>query len=375
MSRTLMLIASLLFVASPLSIGRAQTASDVEPQVFDGLSSDLKNLVINIPVWMASHVPAMMPWTGNGAGIDMDRDGGDFSIGINLARIGVMNQFSQVGAGTEFLDLETSLPGLFPWPQFGVNVGVSLGAGFEIGADVMFLPEMDLNPMDGVSVGVEFFQASVGILWRINEASAALPSFGIIASGSIYHGNLEIGANHQEPYTFETDVNTPQGPQKVTTEGNWRFFAGPDFNWTFYQVNLELRASWDVTVFRPYLGLGFGMTFGETGTGASFSAEATIERVAGQPTSGTTNFQERIEYSTPAAQYMFRPLLGFDIVAGLVAINLQMELSVVEHDNVNTDVGQAAESLDPSQDLPFNKAKDSETSAAFVASLGVRFQF
>jgi|GEM_PF-1374612 len=371
------LLSSILLLALAIPGGAAaQTAADVGPQIQNQLGSDVKSIVLNMPVWMASHVPAMMPWSGNGAGIDMDRDGGDFSIGLNLAKIGVMNQFSSVGAGTQLVDLESLLPGVFPWPQFGINLGLSLGAGFEIGADIMFLPELDLNPADGLTVNAEFFQAAVGIGWRINKPDGALPTFFLSASGSIYHGNLEVGVNHRAPYSYDSVVDVPgSGPQTVTTEGEWQFDGGPDFNWTFYQVNVELRMAWDLEVFRPYFGLGVGFTFGEASSGALFSAQASIDRVAGQPTSGTEGFAEQVNYSTPAAQYLFRPLLGFDIVAGIVAINLQLELSLIQHDNLNTNVGDAADSLDPTQDVPFNKAREATTAAAFVGSLGLRFQF
>ncbi len=359
----------------PTSAGAQATAAEVAPSVQNQLGDDVESLVLNMPVWMASHVPSMMPWTGNGAGIDLDRGGGDFSIGLMPVRIGLMNQFSTVGAGTELVDLESLLPGVFPWPQLGVTLGVSLGAGFEIGADLMFLPRLDLNPASGLTVSAELFQAAVGIGWRINAPSGPLPTFFLSASGSIYHGKLEVGANHTAPYSYDAVVDTSAGPQTVTTEGQWQFNGGPEFFWTFYQVNVELRMAWNIEVFRPYFGLGVGFTFGDASGEAAFATQATIERVAGEPSEGTEGYDETVRYSTPAAQYMFRPLLGFDIVAGIFAVNLQLELSIIQHDNLNTDVGAAADSLDPTQDVPFNKAKDAQTSATFVTSLGFRFQF
>lgn len=336
-------------------------------QIQERLGNDIKSLVVNMPVWMSSHLPAMMGFSGNGAGIDMDRDGGDFSIGLTPIKLGVMNQFSQVGAGTEIIDLESLLPGLFPWPQFGLNFGIGLGAGFEIGGDFQFLPELDLNPATGLTVSTFAIAASLGVSWRVNEAEGALPSFSLGVSGSYYHGYIEVGVGFSE--TYEHEVDRPGGGTETVT-GSWAFNGGPRFSWDLFQVAAELRVAWDLEVFRPYVGFGFGFNFGDTTGEAEFDASATLA-----DTGETVTFNEKVSYSTPAASYLVRPLLGFDIVVGIVAINLQMELAVLMQDNLNLDLGEAAGSFDPTQEVPFNKAKESQTSAAFVTSLGLRFQF
>ena len=359
-------LAALSVAWLPAPTARADQARD---DVLGQLTSDVQAVTVGLPIWMSQHLPAMMAETGTGAGINLSDDAGGFSIGLIPVRLGLMNQFNDVGKGTQLLELDKVLPGNFPWPQFGAVLGIGLGSGFELGADFQFLPKMDLAAGDNVDVSVGLFSIGGSLRWRMNDASGAVPAFVLGVGGSYYQGFLAAGGGYVGPYSYDTQA----GP----ATGTFSFAGAPRVEWNLAQINVELRTGWKLGVVRPYLGLGVGMTFGDAVGSAKVRAQATIDSVAGQDVNQQPVFFEDQSFSfrSPAAKWTFRPHVGLDLVLGPIAITTQVDLAVMNQDRVSADVSGAAGSFDPSENILYNQAsKSSQTSAALVGTVAIRFQ-
>jgi hypothetical protein len=370
--RTLLAVTLALTVATAtLTAAPAVRAQAARDAVLTQLGKDVSTVTVNLPIWLSRHLPAMMPQTGLGAGIDYDRDsGGSFALGLILARVGVMNQFSQIGRGTSLMELDDRLPGNVPWPQFGAVVGVGLGAGFQIGLDLQFVPKLDVAVGSNVNVSVATFAASLALRWRINEPDGALPSFILGVGASHYRGLMEVGAGFEERYSYDTAA----GP----AEGTYTFDGAPRVTWELWQPNVEFKIGWRLGPIRPFLGLGVGMTFGESTARAALRATATIDTIDGQPVGDNPVFYEnrQIDFSAPAAKWLFRPHVGLDIVMGIAAFTLQLDLAVMNQDRVAAGLPEAAAGYTAVDNPLYNEAsQDSSTAAALVATLAFRLQF
>ena len=356
-------------------VGQPQKAN-AQAEVLDTLASDLGALSVNTPIWLARHLPAMMGQSGMGAGIDLAGDGGGgFSLGIIALHMGLMNQFNEVGKGTQLLGMEASLPANLPWPQFGLTAGLGLG-GIELGADVRFIPETDLALGELISTTVGLISVSGSVRWRINEPAGPLPALVIGVSGGFHQGTMKIGAGFKSAYAVPATV---PGVGTGTVEGFYEFSGSPVMEWDLYQVAPEVRLGWEVGPIRPFIGLGAGFTFGEITGGAELTATVTVEKVAEQTVSEDPLIHKDTTayYTTPPAMFTMRPYVGVDIVLGIVAITAQLDLAIMTQDGLGTDLTGAAESFMPSDgDILYNEAaKESTTSAALVTTVAARIQF
>ncbi len=353
-----------LMLATPT---RAQSTEDDLRQM---LGNDMTALGVNLPVWMAQHLPAVMAPVGLGAGSGIDDDSGGFKLGI-LTRLGLFNNLDDIGRNLELIDLQPVLPSLMPWPQLGVVFGIGLGDGLELGFDVQFIPDMDIAA-EGVNLKAFLFSGAATFRWRVNKADGALPAFIVGLGGSYYTGSFEVGAGFEEAYTETIEGRTVEGRVRIDT--------APGVSWDLFQFSPEVRLAWDIgNVFRPFVGIGLGLTFGEVGDQLSVKAQATIDRVDGQPVNeDPVVYEDRVAlYSTEPAMWTLRPHVGFDVVVGMFAFTAQLDLAIMGKDEINTDVAEAANSFDLSdEDFLFNEnARNSQTQSALIATFAMRLQF
>ena len=352
--------------------GTAQADSQSLNTSVTKLTGDLGIVGVNTPVWLAQHLPAMMNQSGLGAGIELADKSGGISFGIIPLHLGVMNQFNQVGQGTEVLRFDKTLPAVLPWPQVGVTLGIGLGNGLELGADARFMPKTDfaLNDQIGVEVGV--LSASTTLRWRINSAKGGMPAFVIGIGGAYSKGTMDIGAGFQNAYS----ISTSQG----TIEGTYLFEGSPRMSWEIFQISGELRVGWKLGAFRPYLGFGFGYSFGEVAGATSLKARVTVDKVGGQAVSEAPKVEEYQDeyFVTTPAKFTLRPMFGLDFVFGIFDITLQAELALMTQEQLSlSDVDSAVRDLVSSNgDSLFDQASRQATvSAALVTTLAMRLQF
>jgi hypothetical protein len=347
-------------------------AQSEQAEVLGKLANDIAVLTVNTPIWLASHIPSMIQQTGTGAGIDLSTDAPGFAIGVFPLRIGIMNQFNQVGYGTQVLKLDQKLPSNVPWLQFGATAAVGLSHGIELNADFQFIPDMDLNIAEDLSLRVAVVSVAGALRWRINESKWGIPAFTIGFGAGYYHGLMELGAGFSSPYTVPTSYGD--------IEGTYKFQGGPKMTWDLWQLTPELRIGWKAGPVRPYLGFSYSYTGGVVTGKSSLKAEATVERVAGNPVAEepTIYTDTGLEFDAPAAKHTLRPHVGLDIVIAMVAITLQVDFAIMANDKIDEDsIGNAAGSFDPGDDnfLYSEASAKATTSAAIVSTLALRLQF
>lgn len=375
--------AGLLTLAS-MAPAQAQSRAEVDElleqwnPVDDSITryaTDVTRLAANTSVWLAHHLPAMMSQAGAGAGIGVGDNAGGISIGLIPVRVGLMNQFAAtVSQDLEVIDIRDDLPANLPWPQFGVTVGVGVGFGIEIGADFQFIPDIDVTVADSVSIKVGMLAANGALRWRVNEASGALPAFSIGLSGGYYRGNLDLGADYGNTYTYSAD--SPIGP--VDLEGHYSFSGAPTIDWELFHVAPEVKIAWDIAgIFRPYIGFGFGLNFGSVTGGATMQGEAAVDSVAGYTITKEPQFWQKAEtiVTTEPAKYTLRPFLGFDIALAFFAITLQIEGAIMDSEPGTVDLADTAGDFDATSSGGVLGGESSGTAAALVGTLAVRFQF
>ncbi|MCB9728164.1 MAG: hypothetical protein H6746_06765 [Deltaproteobacteria bacterium] len=359
-------------LATSASLARADEATD---EVLARIRNDVTALSVNTPIWLAQHLPATMAETGLGGGITIGDEAGGVSIGLMPVRIGVFNQFSQVGRGTTLIGFEDALPGNLPWLQFGASVGVGLSHGVELGVDVQFIPKMDVGFGNSVRLETTMISLAGALRWRVNHAHGAVPALVIGVGGSYYGGKIAMGAGYSSDYSLTTQ--TTAGP--ATIEGTYEFSGAPQASWALYQLSPEVRLAWKLGPVHPYLGFGLGFTWGDVTGGARLKARATVDRVNGQAVNEPDVLYEEAGdlYSTEPARYLLRPHIGIDFVIGPFAITTQVALAVTNQDKLGGDLGEAASTFNPGADGGFlynDASKSSQTSAALVATLGLRLQ-
>lgn len=366
----------LSFVAVSAAVvlgGPAQAASpsEIETELVGSMKNDLTALSVNLPVFLSQHLPAVMAPVGIGAGSGIGDDAGGFSIGL-LGRVGLFNNFDDVGAGMSVVDLQPALPSLLPWPQLGAVIGVNLGSGFELGADIQFVPPMDISG-EGVDLHAELIAAALTARWRVNQASGAVPAFIIGVGGSYYGGRFEIGKGYTSQYADTLDDGT-----QVT--GHVSINSAPGVGWSLFQVSPELRVAWDIGgVFRPYFGFGVGFGFGTVSDHVNLRASATVDTINGQPANqAPVVYDEAVaSFETKPAMYTLRPHLGFDLVIGIFAFTAQLDLAIMGKDKIDANFDEAVENFlnDDPNFLYSQNARNSQTQAAAILTFATRLQF
>jgi hypothetical protein len=362
------------FVAVPMiSLTLLAPAAHAAPEdeILGTFGADLGRLSVNLPVWLSQHLPSVMAPVGLGAGSGIGDDSGGFSFGL-MTRIGAFNRLPDIAYGLEMIDVGDALPSLLPWPQLGAVFGVNLGDGFELGADIQFIPTMDIAA-PGVNLKASLIAASVTARWRINKADGLLPAFVIGIGGSYYSGDFSVGAGYENAYEETLDDGT-----RVT--GTARIDAAPGVNWSIFQAVPELRLAWDIGgIFRPFVGFGAGVSFGSVGNSLKLKGSVTIDTINGNPVNQAPETYEStaFSFSTSPARYSLRPHLGFDVVLGMFALTVQADLVLSGKDRINADLDDAVEtwmSNDPNYLFNAN-TRGSQTHNALVFTAVARLQF
>jgi len=338
--------------------------------LLDDVLSDVTRLSANTAVWLAQHLPAAMPQTGMGSGLNLSEDFG-IALGVIPLRLGVFNQFDEVAKDMKVLEIGDMLPAAMIWPQFGVSIGIGLGLGIEVAADLQFVPDMNVTLLDEVDVTVGVISASASARWRINDPWGPLPAFIVGVGGAYYAGTMKISAGQSDTFTIPMEFEILGQTFGSEVQGTYGFNMAPEVSWTLYQICPEVRLAWELGPFQPYLGLGLGLAFGEVVGGATVSAEISVETVDG----GTfPHALEKVERTyenlsaTEPAKYTLRPHVGFDIDLGLFALTAQIDVAIMA---AGTDELKAV-NPDVVNDIT---AKGAKTSVALVGTIAARVQF
>ena len=366
LARALAALVALGLVGGPAA---APARADEASELIDMLRGDLTAIGLSLPVWMAQHLPAVMPSTGLGAGVGLSDDSGGFTLGV-LTRVGLLNNFSDVAYGLQLADLSAVVPELMPWPQLGLVAGFGLGDGVEIGADVQFIPNLDIAGED-ISLKAGLIAVGATLRWRVTRADGAVPALVVGLGASYYRGSFTLGVGYEQPYSETVDGHT--------AEGTVRFSSAPAVDWSILEANPEVRLAWDLGgIFRPYVGLGVGLATGTISNDVNVKARLTIATIDGQPSGEVRDYSEDlVGFETTPALYTLRPHVGFDLVLGVVALTVQADFAITGKDKINTDFESAAGSFDVSDpNFLFNQnARGSQSNGALVVTAALRAQF
>jgi len=361
---------TLLALALALPALPREVRADTSGELISLLRDDLTAIGVNLPVWLSQHLPAVMPSTGLGAGSGLSDDDGAITFGL-LTRVGLLNNFNDVGYGLELVDLSGTLPELMPWPQLGAVLGVGPGHGLELGADVQFIPNLDIAG-DGIDLKVGLISVGATLRWRVTKADGLLPALVFGLGASYYRGSFALGVGYEQPFTETVDGHTAVG----TTQ----FSSAPTVNWSLFEANPEIRLAWDLGgIFRPYIGLGVGLAGGTVSNDVSVKARLTVDTIDGQPANQDPILYEEdvVAFETGPALYTLRPHVGFDLVLGVVAVTVQADFAVMGKDKLNSDFESAAGSFDLTDpNFLYNQnARGSQSEAAVVVTAAARAQF
>lgn len=356
-------------------------AQDATQELMNQINHDIQSLSVNTPIWIAQHVPASMPTSAIGAPPEHG-DGPGFSMGIVLPRLGLFNQFNEVGEGTEFLGFEDQLPGNMLWPQFGVTASLMLGIGLEASVNIEGVPNMSLGG-DTATVEVGNFSAGGNLRWRLSPAIGPLPGLVIGVGASYSTGTMKFGVSNKAGYTIPLQVDNGQGGFIETdVTGTYSFIGGPEMAWEMVQVAPEVRLVWAVGPVKPFVGLSVGITEGTVQGGANVTTRIEVDAIeaAGVTlddsqtyTNSTTNL-----FSTEPARYTVRPHVGVDFDLGALSIAAQLDIAFLNNDQLSTEIDtEALNDFDPEQEggMFGDAQQDSQSSVALVGSLAMRIVF
>jgi len=371
-------VISLMVLISWTPTSRAQ---DATAELMNQIGHDVTALSVNTPIWLAQHLPATMPSSSIGVAPDHS-DAAGLTLGVTLPRLGLFNQFSEVGNGTEFLGFDDELPGNMFWPQFGINASVRMGIGLELSANVEGIPNMALGG-DTVTVEVGSFSAGANLRWRITPSLGPLPGL-VVGVGAAYStGVMKFGINGRANYTVPLEVENPIGGMIETdVSGTYSFMGGPEMAWSMTQIAPEVRMVWSLGAMKPFVGVSVGITNGEVQGGAEVTTQVEVSEtsVEGITIDAGKNYEStRTElYSTVPARFTIRPHMGVDFQLGALAIAAQVDFAFMNNEQVSTDVDTGAlDDFDPAQEggVFGDASQESQTSAAVVGSLAIRVVF
>jgi opacity protein-like surface antigen len=366
-----MRLARLALVLPLLLTATSARAEGLDPTLLDAFGRDLGRLSVNLPVWLAQHLPSIMAPAGLGAGSGITNDAGSFKLGL-MGRVGVFNRLPDVAHGLELVDVGERLPSIFPWPQLGVVAGMNLGGRVEVGADLQLVPPMDVAA-EGVRLQAELLALSGTVRFRLMEGAGPLPALMLGVGGGYYGGRFSVGAGYDSPFERTLDDGS-------VASGTARIDAAPTVAWRVFQVMPEVRLAWDVAgLVRPYVGLGVGLSWGEVSNDYALRGTVTVDTVNGQPVTPQTETlaTESIAYSARPARYTLRPHVGVDLLAGPFALTLQADFAVSGSERLNSDLEAAGASwLSDDPDYLFNRnSRNAQSHSAVVLTSVARLQF
>ena len=371
-------IAPFLFLALLAPSAQAQDATQ---ELLDQISHDIESLSVNTPIWIAQHVPAAMPSSAIGSAPDHG-DGPGLAIGVVLPRLGLFNQFSEVGQGTDFLGFDDQLPGNMLWPQFGVTAALRLGIGLEASVNIEGVPNMALGG-DTATVEVGNFSAGGNVRWRLSPAVGPLPGLVVGVGASYSTGTMRFGVSGKSGYTIPLKVDNGLGGFVETdVTGTYSFVGGPEMAWEMMQVAPEVRLVWAAGPVKPFVGLSVGITEGTVQGGANVTTRIEVDEVQVQGVtlddSQTYTKSETNLFSTEPARFTVRPHVGVDFDLGALSIAAQLDVAFLNNDQLSTEVDtEALNDFDPDQEggMFGDAQQDSQSSVALVGSLAMRVVF
>ena len=372
------LLASVLFLALLPTTANAQDATQ---ELLEKISHDVESLSVNTPIWIAQHAPASMPTSGIGAAPD-HADGPGLAFGVVLPRLGLYNQFNEVGKGTQFLGFEDELPGNMFWPQFGVTAAIRLGVGLEAAVNVEGIPNMALGG-DTATVEVGNFSAAGHVRWRLTPSVGPLPGLVVGVGAGYSTGTMKFGISGRAGYTVPLQVDNGQGGFIETdVTGTYSFLGGPEMSWEMAQIAPELRLVWAAGPVKPFVGLSVGITEGTVQGGANVTTRIEVDEIEAEGVtlddSQTYSNTRTNLFRTAPARFTVRPHLGVDFDLGALSIAAQLDIAFLNNEQLSTEVDTSALSdFDPEQEggMFGDAQQDSQTSAALVGSLAMRVVF
>jgi hypothetical protein len=365
-------ITAIMLAAVPALASPAHAEGSVPPELLGSFGDDLEKLSVNLPVWMAQHLPSVMAPVGLGAGSGISNGASSVKVGL-MTRVGVFNRLPDVARGLTIVDdVEDRIPNVFPWPQLGAVAGVNLDGWFEVGGDVQFVPPMDVAAA-GLQLKAELLAISATARVRLWEAAGPLPALLLGVGGGYYGGRFSVGAGHTEAFSQTLEDGS-------TAEGTAEIEAAPTVSWRLFQAMPEVRVAWDVVgVVRPYAGLGVGLNFGEVSNDYALRGTVTIDRINGAsvtPRSETWT-TSAAAYTTKPARYTLRPHVGLDLLLGPFALTVQADFAVSGTERLNADLDEAATGwLAEDGDYLYNaNARRAQSHSAVVVTTVGRLQF
>ena len=366
---------------SLLLLAPAAQAQDATQELLNQISHDVESLSVNTPIWIAQHVPASMPTSAIGAAPD-HTDGPGIALGVILPRLGLFNQFNEVGKGTPFLGFEDELPGNMLWPQFGVTASLRLGLGLEASVNIEGIPNMALGG-DTATVEVGNFNAAGHLRWRLTPSVGPLPGL-VVGVGACYStGTMKFGISGRAGYTIPLQVDNGQGGFVETdVSGTYSFLGGPEMAWEMTQIAPELRFVWSAGPVKPFVGLAVGITEGTVQGGANVTTRIEVDDIEVEGVTldeGQTYNNTRTNlFSTAPARFTVRPHVCVDFDLGALSIAAQLDVAFLNSDKLSTEVDTSGLSdFDPDQEggMFGDAQQDSQASAALVGSLAMRVVF
>lgn len=359
-------VALVAFIIVGLPAPATAQQSSIE-QTLERVLSDFGLLMGNGPIYLASRLPSLASVGMHEPTMNL-RGLGDFSIGLNLANVGLWSGFDQVGTGMEFVQFEDKLPPILPAPVVGASFRFGVLDDLDVGVRINFFPDFEQKP-NGLIIGAGMLDAGLSVRYRAVEANGGVPEVWVALAGNYFSGRLLVGKDFDLPFDFSADDGT-------RVAGNLNLSGAPVLGWDLWQVSPELRVAWKLGWFHPYFGVAADLTFGHIDAGLDIRIKITLT----EPEKAEESAKELVTLATQQpALFSLRPVLGFQF-----ALSEHFHL-VLEGQASLTFNPQPNQALDPEiKGILDNSSKADEmlynTTAAgslapvsFTASLGIRY--
>jgi hypothetical protein len=355
----------MLALSWPVAPARAELT---EAELRSELGRDLSRLGLNLPVWLGRHLPAVLAPAGS-SGVSISKTSGELKLGI-MARAALFNNLDDLASDLGVLEFPEALPALLPWAGVGGTLGLGLGDGVELDADVQFVPPLRLGDVD-LGLQTAMWAASLSIRWRLNEPCGFRPAVVVGLGLGFMTGGFVITSSFLELYDEVAFDRAITGRVRLATFSQIRY--------AMTQLMPELKLSWCFGFFRPYLGLGFGLTHGQISNDVRFRAVATLDTIDGFAAYEDPVVEEArvARLVVDPARLTLRPLVGFDLDFGFLALTTQVDLVMTGTARLDGTLGEALGSFDlTAPDLLFQEgARRARAQATLQASLALRAIF
>ncbi len=333
------------------------------------LGRDLSILGRNLPTWLGRHLPAIMSPASGGSGSAIAEAAGRVKIAA-AGRIALFNNLDDLGTDLEVLEFPSSLPSVLPWPQLGLTLGVGLGVGMELDADVQFVPPVKIGD-DELRLQASMFSSALNLRWRLNEPCGFRPAVIFGLGASYLQGRFIITSSFLE---FYDDVAFDRA---IT--GRVRLATFSEVDWTVVQATPEIRLAWCLGFFRPYLGFGVGISYGDIVDRMQLRAVATLDTVDGYAAYEDPIVEQAriVVLRANPARLTLRPFVGFDLDFDVFALTVQVDLAISGNSGFTGGFGDAIESFDvfESDFLHLDAAREAKSHASLLGTVALRTSF